>query len=327
LLEIILSSFAGLAVAAAVKNFPRNKQQLVSVGSGRPHIRRELTLLKTEKDILTKTISRLYQDDIDLTKTQRDKLLIKYQHQLAVILAKIEKIQEASKHPDLGPLGDGLITLMDQRLTNVDQKLLELSSKISLTSLHTPEIKEKEKFANKETKKEFDDQIDSKEKLIVSKKNQITETSNLKIPFQNIEITDKPHEPIELVTLTQIPKERLEVPSVTPAQNLTSKINAINNSRSSESEIIKDTLGSSETNNSETDTQKPEPNIPPMQVQPSTSPNNPLVTPEVTNLQNPVNGDTTDFDDDDKDDTAELEKLKGEIMKAVSKMNADAEVE
>ena len=71
-------------------------------------------ILKIEKDILTKTISRLYQADAEFSKIQKDKLLIKYQHQLGIILAKLEKLEQASNHPDLGPVGDGLITSLVQ---------------------------------------------------------------------------------------------------------------------------------------------------------------------------------------------------------------------
>ena len=87
---------------------PRDKNQLLSLGAS-SHIKNQINSLKIEKDILTKTISRLYQSDNEFSKIQKDKLLLKYQHQLGIILAKLEKLEQASKHPDLGPVGDGLI--------------------------------------------------------------------------------------------------------------------------------------------------------------------------------------------------------------------------
>jgi hypothetical protein len=98
-IAIILSSLAGVATAAAVRKAPRNKQQLLSLGAS-SHIKSQISSLKIEKDILTKTISRLYQTDSDISKIHRDKLLVKYQHQLGIILAKLEKLEDASKHPD-----------------------------------------------------------------------------------------------------------------------------------------------------------------------------------------------------------------------------------
>src|SRR3972149_841902 len=86
-----------------------SKSKVISIGAN-SHIKSQLNSLNIERDILTKTISRLYQQDVDLSKIQRDRLLIRYQHQLGIVLAKIEKLEAASKHPDLGPLGDGLIT-------------------------------------------------------------------------------------------------------------------------------------------------------------------------------------------------------------------------
>ena len=96
------------------------------------HVINQINSLQVEKDILTKTISRLYDNDSDLNKIQRDRLLLRYQHQLGVIIARIKKLETVSKHPDLGPLGEGLITLMDQKLSQLDQRLYELTSKIQI---------------------------------------------------------------------------------------------------------------------------------------------------------------------------------------------------
>ena len=96
------------------------------------HVLSQINSLEVERDILTKTISRLYENNSDLNKIQRDKLLLRYQHQLGVVIARIQKLETVSKHPDLGPLGEGLITLMDQKLSHLDQTLYELTSKIQI---------------------------------------------------------------------------------------------------------------------------------------------------------------------------------------------------
>ena len=96
------------------------------------HVINQINSLQVEKDILTKTISRLYDNDSDLNKIQRDRLLLRYQHQLGGVIARIKKLENVSKHPDLGPLGEGLITLMDQKLSQLDQRLYELTSKIQI---------------------------------------------------------------------------------------------------------------------------------------------------------------------------------------------------
>jgi len=149
---LILSSIAGVATAAAVRKMPRDKNQLLSLGAS-SHIKSQINSLKIEKDILTKTISRLYQAENEFPKIQKDKLLLKYQHQLGIILAKLEKIEQASNHPDLGPVGDGLISLMDQKLSKLDDRLYELSSKMSNSKIQTPEIKQEKEEIKQEISK------------------------------------------------------------------------------------------------------------------------------------------------------------------------------
>jgi hypothetical protein len=122
-----------------------NKIESQKIGANE-HIISQIHSLEVERDILTKTISRLYDDDSDLNKIQRDRLLLRYQHQLGVIIARIEKLETVSKHPDLGPLGEGLITLMDQKLSHLDQRLYELTSRIQISE------EEKQNTTKKESK-------------------------------------------------------------------------------------------------------------------------------------------------------------------------------
>ena len=164
----------------------KSKLQTPTIGSN-SQIVSQLHSLQIEKDILTKTIARLYQNEGDLTKIQKDRLLLKYQHQLGVVITRIEKLENASKHPDLGPLGDGLITLMDQKLSQLDQRLYELTSKIQVAqSQKEIEVKTNEK---KQVKTEI-----AKE--------------NTKAVFEKpiVEFVGKSSEKFEITTLTSLPK-------------------------------------------------------------------------------------------------------------------------
>lgn len=143
----------------------------------------QLNALQIEKDILTKTIARLYQNESDLTKIQKDRLLLKYQHQLGIVISRIQKLENASKHPDLGPLGDGLITLMDQKLSQLDQRLYELTSKIQ--TAQSQQITEKKNSIKPK-------KIDEKSKPVFEK------------PIE--EFVDKESRKIEITTLTTLPK-------------------------------------------------------------------------------------------------------------------------
>ena len=93
-------------------------------------VKNEITSLIIERDILTKSIYRLYQQDSNLSKINQDRLLTRYQHQLAIILAKIEKLGEARRHT-ASPLKDELIKVIDQKFSKLDKRLQELSSKVS----------------------------------------------------------------------------------------------------------------------------------------------------------------------------------------------------
>ena len=65
-------------------------------------------------------------------------------------MAKLEKLEQASNHPDLGPVGDGLISLMDQKLSKLDDRLYELSTKYQIQKYkHLKLNKRKKKSKNK----------------------------------------------------------------------------------------------------------------------------------------------------------------------------------
>ena len=146
-LAFLLTGLAGAASAVAFAKFPKNTHSLKIIGAN-PRIQREIAYMEVERDILVKTVSRLYQQDSKIDGEKRGKLLSKYQHQLGIVLARIEKLEIASKHPDMGPVGDGLVTLMDQKLSTLDEKLHEISSKISATSA---QIETYEKPSRKES--------------------------------------------------------------------------------------------------------------------------------------------------------------------------------
>jgi len=204
---ILLSSLAGVATAVAVRKTPRHKTQLLSIGAS-SHIKSQINSLKIEKDILTKTISRLYQYDSDLSKIQRDKLLLKYQHQLGIILAKLEKLEDASKHPDLGPVGDGLIALMDQKLSKLDDRLYEISSKLATANVSIPEIKKDKTSVIPKPDPKQESQIENKPKssTFSFEKPNPTISEQVAIP------TPKSRQSFELTTLTKFSKSEPKFP-------------------------------------------------------------------------------------------------------------------
>jgi len=310
---IFLSSLAGVATAAAVRKTPRHKTQLLSIGAS-SHIKSQINSLKIEKDILAKTISRLYQYDSDLSKIQRDKLLLKYQHQLGIILAKLEKLEDASKHPDLGPVGDGLIALMDQKLSKLDDRLYEISSKLATTNVSIPEIK-KDKTSvipNPEPKQESQIEIKPNRSTFSFEKPNSSKSEQVVIP------TTKSRQSFELTTLTNFSKREPKFPLFKKQIQI-------------KEEIIKEIIEPKPKIQEKIEIVNTISSITPT-VEFGTKPDLIKEVEKITKfkaLPEPWKErpkPTVNLDDDFDDDSDDLDKIKGEIMNVLSKIE-QAEVE
>lgn len=311
-IALVFSSLAGACTAIALDKIPKRKyKQTVTVSSA---VEDQLHSLKIEKEILAKTITRLHHEESNVSMVQRDKLLIRYQHQLGATIAKIEKLETASKYPDLGPIGDSLVTLMDNKLSKMDQRLHEISSKMSVNTVQTtvqPTAQVKQQEQPKQIVQEKP-RIEKVEPKVEYKQERIEiQEEKIPAPMPPIEIpVQARHRSIELSTLTEIPSRMPEFPSeitrLPEVQVETAKIIA---------EPVKETL------------EIPQPIIP---VEPT-----PLVSkeeivtigapkPEVVaqvekkaQLPTPIKiPEEEKIEDDDKD----LDKIKSEIMKALSKL-------
>jgi len=170
----------------------------------------EANSLIIERDILTKTIFRVYQQDSHLTEIQRDKLLTRYQHQLAVVVTKIEEIGKAMRHTDTNPLDEGLFAAMEQKLSRIDERLQEMSSKIAPS--------------NKRTERQIQKSALNMQSSVQKNKKKSAYTSDMKLTSNN-------HLPLEITTLTQVPNELPEFfrrkfkPSVSKIQYVESNDN------------------------------------------------------------------------------------------------------
>jgi len=141
----------------------------------------EANSLIIERDILTKTIFRVYQQDSNLTKIQRDKLLTRYQHQLGVVVTKIEELGNAMRNTGTTHSDEGLFAAMEQKLSRIDERLQEMSSKITPSN----------KRAERQTQKNVQSSVQKNKK-------KSTYTSDVKLGSNN-------YGPLEITTLTQIP--------------------------------------------------------------------------------------------------------------------------
>jgi len=306
-LVLVLGSVAGACTAVAMDKIPKRKNNMQVLGTS-VTIKNQIQSLKIEKEILAKTISRLYQQESELSKIQRDKLLLRYQHQIGLVITKIEKLEAASKHPDLGPLGDGLITLMDRKLSQLDQRLNEISSKITITTIPTTQTKQLELLKEPIPEKPQIKKIETKIDVQKSKEEYVTR------PFIEIPIPEN-HKSVEITTLTEIPSKIPEFPLefMKPAVTAPKQIN--------KQEEISHTIDTEQSKQ--------------IEIQPVIQVTQPLAESlhTITDSPQPQNVQTTierkiqipaalkipeeeKLEDDDKD----IDKIKSEIMKALSKL-------
>jgi len=146
----------------------------------------EANSLIIERDILTKTIFRVYQQGSNLTKIQRDKLLTRYQHQLGVVVTKIEELGNAMRNTGTNHSDEGLFAAMEQKLSRIDERLEEMSSR------KTPSNKPAERRIQKSALNTPSSAQKNKKKFIYS--------SDIKSSSNN-------YRPFEITTLTKISNE------------------------------------------------------------------------------------------------------------------------
>ena len=145
----------------------------------------EINTLVLERDILTKTIFRLYQQDSHLTKIQRDKLLTRYQYQLGIITAKIKKLGEIITNKDANTLEERLVSVIEQKFSNMDKKI-----QAALDSKNSSQIQPPRQKSTKSRKEEYSGQKDGKNAFSLG-----------------LELSSYKHKPLEITTLTEVPSK------------------------------------------------------------------------------------------------------------------------
>ena len=146
----------------------------------------DINTLVLEHDILTKTIFRLYQQDSHLTKIQRDKLLTRYQYQLGIITAKIKKLEEIITNKDANTLEERLVSVIEQRFSNMDKKI-----QAALDSKNSSQIQHPEQKSTKSRKEEYS-WLGRKAKNAHS---------------LGLELSSHKHKPLEITTLSEVPSK------------------------------------------------------------------------------------------------------------------------
>jgi uncharacterized protein YoxC len=127
------SSIAGVISAVFLGNLFRvrsdNKKHARSSSSSIASIRAELLSLLFEKNLTAEAITRVYEAARDgrIDRFERDKLLLKYKQQLDSLNQKVAYLQPVADFSDLKELRNSLVHFLENRVSGLDKKLLELS--------------------------------------------------------------------------------------------------------------------------------------------------------------------------------------------------------
>ena len=127
------SSIAGAISAAFIDKLLRvrsnNKKHKGSSLSPSTDIRTELLSLLFEKKLAAEAITRVYEaaQDGRIDRLERDKLLLKYKQQLDSLNQKVAYLQPVADFSDLRELRNNLVSFLEDRISVLDKKLLELS--------------------------------------------------------------------------------------------------------------------------------------------------------------------------------------------------------
>jgi hypothetical protein len=127
------SSIAGVISAIFLDKLFRirsnNKKHARSQSSSIASIREELVSLLFEKNLTAEAITRVYEaaQDGRIDRFECDKLLLKYKQQLDSLNQKVLYLQPMADFSDLKELRNNLVSFLEDRISALDKKLLELS--------------------------------------------------------------------------------------------------------------------------------------------------------------------------------------------------------
>jgi hypothetical protein len=137
--EVTAAVIAGSSIAGAISAVFIDKLSRVRSSSkmqARPSsaARAELLSVLFEKNLTAEAITRVYEayKDGRIDRLERDRLLLKYKQQLDSLNQKVASLQPVADLADLTELRNNLVFLLEDRISALDKKLLDLSkSRIS----------------------------------------------------------------------------------------------------------------------------------------------------------------------------------------------------
>jgi hypothetical protein len=96
----------------------------------------ELQSLLFEKSLLSQSITRVYEASYEgkIDSIERDRLLLKYKQQIDSYDKKIADLQSVVDITELADMRNGLVSLLEERITAIDRKLAEISKKYGIST-------------------------------------------------------------------------------------------------------------------------------------------------------------------------------------------------
>jgi hypothetical protein len=133
-------TLAGVITGAVILNRMTRSKTLLKKKEGliKPYntTKEELQSLQFEKSLILQSITRVYEASYEgkIDLIERDRLLLKYQQQLDSYDKKIADLQPVVDIAELADMRNGLVSLLEGRITAIDQKLADISNKYGISA-------------------------------------------------------------------------------------------------------------------------------------------------------------------------------------------------
>lgn len=127
------SSVAGAISAAFIERLSRSRGDDKKQPKSTSAARAELLSLLFEKNLAAEAITRVYEASQEgkIDRLERDRLLLKYKQQLDSLNQKIAITQPIADFADMTELRNNLVSLLENKISALDQKLMQMKPGIS----------------------------------------------------------------------------------------------------------------------------------------------------------------------------------------------------
>jgi hypothetical protein len=157
-LAVIAGSSAAGAISAAIMAKASSRKAKAAKEPRSVNVARaELATLLFEKTLAAEAITRIYEASQEgrVDRLERDRLLLKYKHDIDSLNERIAMLQPVADYADLKEVRTQLVSLIQDRISAIDAKLAEMSSAKPVVVERVQVIPTPEKVADDSEKKQF----------------------------------------------------------------------------------------------------------------------------------------------------------------------------